>query len=113
MTMKRYDRFFTSWALVSHMLFRLGLFYNTYLLALFVFVGSLLINMSFNEQYDLGIDLIGHYLPLLLFWNEPKIYDVRPLLIMLPMYLLYMRFDMRVIARYYKRPVDALCLPSQ
>lgn len=62
-------RFFTNWSLLFHFLFLLGIVKNTFTLALFVVLGSIVITKVHcqEESYDWITDLGLHYAPLLVF----------------------------------------------
>ncbi len=100
---KRYDRFFTIWALVAHAAFLAGLFYNTFLLGVCVLVGSVIVNATINKEYYFLYDAVTHYLPMAIFLWKPVLIDYHPLLLF-PIYLAYMRFDFERLYVYYSRP---------
>lgn len=70
-------RFFTNWSLLFHVLFLFGLVENTFTLALFVILGSIVLTQCLvqDDPYNWTIDIGLHYLPLLAFvftgidWN--------------------------------------------
>lgn len=102
----RFDRFFSNWALLAHVAFALGYFYNTFLLAVLVLIGATIINITINEQYSFKYDVIAHYLPLILFFNNPMVLDIRPVIILTILYLAYMKFDICTLVKYYRRQKD-------
>lgn len=101
----RVDLFFTWWALVAHVLFFCGYFYNTNVLAIFVCIVAEVINFTINKEYDVIYNILAHYVPLtlLLLFTSFKI-DFRPIIILLVLYLSYHMFDMSQILQYYERP---------
>ena len=104
----RIFQFYTVWALVAHVLFKLGFFYNTFLLAVFVALGAVVTNVGINEQYDALADVVFHIGPFVLLWNEPWVLDDRPIALLGVVYLAYMRLDLKRICEVYRRPVDAM-----
>lgn len=69
---KHPERFFTYWAFVAHALYGLGVFPSTFLLSVFVLIGSIFHNCNTKKHYNLPIDMLHHVLPfatfLLLFY---------------------------------------------
>lgn len=59
-----YERFFTFWAFISHILYIIGLFPCTLLIALCTCIGSVIHNVYINKQYSVSLDVFFHHLPL-------------------------------------------------
>jgi hypothetical protein len=101
----RIDLFFTWWALIAHVLFICGFFYNTTTLAIFVCVIAEVINFTINKEYNVFYNILAHYTPLILLLVFVKFeIDFRPIIILLFLYLLYNMFNIQQILKYYERP---------
>lgn len=59
--------FLTTWAMIAHLLYMCGLCPCTFLLAVFVLLGAIVHNVVWNHRYNIILDLLSHYLPVLLF----------------------------------------------
>jgi len=111
--MKRYDRFFTYWAFVCHILFlwRPETFPNTLTLAIFVFAGSIFnkyfVAIQKNQNaWSIVNHVLFHYMPLIiiLFMQDFREYDFdsRVLILSFSSYLLYHSFDLHKIYNFYR-----------
>jgi hypothetical protein len=104
-TVPRADLFFTCWALLAHVLSLSGIFYNTVGLAIFVCIGAEVINITINEEFNLTYHIVAHYIPLMILLAVlPFKFDVRPIIILIVLYAIYLRFDFPAILKYYNRP---------
>jgi hypothetical protein len=104
-TVPRADLFFTCWALLAHVLSLTGMFYNTIGLAIFVCIGAEIINYTINEEFSLQYHILTHYVPLIILLAViPFKFDVRPIIILVVLYAIYMKFDFPAMLKYYHRP---------
>lgn len=100
-------RFFTNWSLLFHALFLLGLIENTFTLAVFVILGSIVLTHCLiqEEPYDWVSDIGLHYLPLLMFvftgidWNWDSFW------LCWIAYLSYTWGDIPQILTWYEEPM--------
>lgn len=103
--------FFTNWALVIHILYLLNIIKkNTLFLASYVLIGSIIHNFTFNEQYNLLIDIYTHYIPFFITFYYCRFNDFLTfefIYFIIP-YLIMMNFDIYLIYDIYKRPNDAM-----
>jgi hypothetical protein len=105
LTLPRLDLFFTFWAITAHILSVMGVFYNTVGLAIFVCIGGEIINYTINEQFSLPYNILSHYLPLFIVLGTlPFKIDIRPIIILITLYTIYVRFDFASVLKYYRRP---------
>jgi hypothetical protein len=103
-TVPRADLYFTCWALIAHVFSLTGLFYNTIGLAIFVCIGAEVINLTINEEFNLTYHILAHYIPLLiLLLVLPFKLDVRPIIILVILYAIYLRFNFASMLEYYRR----------
>ena len=106
--MRRYDRFFTMWVLIAHFLCLCNLIPNTYSLALFVAIGSLILRYGVaKEPMSFMNHLILHFLPLLVI-SKPSKLNFNVLFFTLFLYLTYHCFDVCTILYYYEYSTKAL-----
>lgn len=95
-------RFFTCWAMIAHLLFLAGMIPCTFSIAVLVCVGGLLHNIFLNNSYNLCVDVILHYIPLLVFGLSKTLefrFDV--LVGLCSLYALFHRFDFQQILLFY------------
>lgn len=106
--MKRYDRFFTMWALMAHFLYICNVIPNTYSIALFVAFGSLISRYGVAKQPMPFVNhIILHFGPLIVLSKPSKI-DWNILFIVLFLYLSYHCFDICKLVEYYTYSTKAL-----
>jgi hypothetical protein len=68
-----YERFFTFWAFAFHLLYLVGIVPCTFVIAVIVWIGSILHNMLMHPIYNVWIDLIFHHAPIICFiafWSK-------------------------------------------
>ena len=94
----RFDRFFSYWGLGAHALYALGVFPNTFPVALFVLMGAIFHNLFLNKSYNIWFDFVLHWAPFLvfivLFWFAVLRFhiglkEIAVPVVLLALYLLY------------------------
>lgn len=95
-------KYFTHWAFIAHAMFALGVFPNTFFLAVFVLAGAVHINVYVLKQYSWRTDVVLHYAPFLIFLWKPIAWNAVPVFMLLFAYFAYHGFDMCRLREYYE-----------
>lgn len=105
-------RFFTAWALAAHALHLAFPTHvpSTFLLALAVLVGSVVHSLLWNQQYDLLLDALTHWAPLLLWVTGARAPEMRvgPLVALVGIYVAVHARHVDKVVEWYRRPGDYL-----
>lgn len=99
-------RFFTNWSIFFHMLFLCGIVGNTFTLAVFVMLCSILLTscLEQNEPYDWRTDLSLHYTPFLIFFFTGISVDWDSFWLCWIAYILYTWGDIPQVLEWYRNP---------